>query len=225
MKTSRWIGRWMTLAAATVLTGWVAQAAPQNANFSASAVKGTVSVEGTSGKKPLNVGDKLNTGDTVTTAASSTADLAVSVGGKQVCVLHIWESSSYTILDTTVDEGADGIVLVAKGKVGSGSVSGESYSSPGSKLTIEAGGSQNDIKGSFLIRADGSIYSYSGQVSVTAGGRTVRVSSGQYFNPAAAAVLPHTLPKPVFVAGTTSTETTSQTQVVSPTQPSSGGGN
>ena len=214
MNTSGWIGRALAMAGAAFLAISAVHAASQPLNFSVSSVKGTVTVESGGAKKAASVDDSLKSGDTVVTAASSTSDIAMNAAGRQVSAIHVWESSSFTVVSATLED--DGSVK-GQAKLNSGSVSGSFGSATGSSvLVLDAGSSRAEIRGSFLARADGSLYCYDGLIRITRDGQTYNVLPGQYFDPNTTAVLPHNLPKPIFVASSTQ-PSAEPTQVISPT--------
>ena len=216
MKTLGWIGRGLGLAGAMMLSITVAQAA-ESAKFTLDGAKGTVTVKSGSVAKAAAVGSQLATGDTVTTDKKSSADLGLVAGGKKVATLQLWESSSYTIAETTVDE--DGVVRAA-GTLGQGAISGSfSAKASGSSLSITSSKGTVVVQGSstFLVQDNGNVYCYGGRITLTSGGKAHTITPGQSFIASTGTLAPHNLPTPLSVVSAPVTQVTTPT---SPSQPS-----
>ena len=224
MKTSGWIGRMGLAMAAAMLASSLAWAAPQPATFTATGTTGTVSVKNASGTKTLKKRDTVSAGDSIVTGSSDAADFAILSGDKTIAFLHLDDSTSLSLGETTVDTAGPVPIVKVSAKVDSGSISGNAPVS-GSSFVVEAGGSKAEVNGTFSAKADGTVYCFSGTVSVTTStGKSFTLVAGQSYDSSVAAVLPHSLPPPTTVAGSSGPATTPPptVQVVSPTQP---GGN
>jgi len=198
----------------------MAWAAPKPANFTVKDTSGSASVKNASGTKALNAGDTVSAGETATTGASDTLDLQIVNGKKTLARIHADSSTSLTLEEVTVDAAGRVPIVKVSVKLNSGSISVNS--SLASSIVVGAGGRTITANGSFSAKSDGTVYCFTGTVSVaTAGGRSFTLIAGQSYDPAAAAVLAHNLPSPIIDAndGQTATPPPSTVQVVSPTQP------
>jgi hypothetical protein len=219
MKTFGWTMRGMGWVGSLLLAAATAQAAPDAAKYTVSSASGTVSVQGASARKSLSAGDELSKGETVVTAKSSTADITLDVGGTRISSIQVWELSTYTVGETSVQSAGNSDAVKATAKLESGSISGSfSAKSSDSSLKLEAGQAKvptsAEVKPStsFLVRGDGTVYCYNGQIAVNWGGKDIQLLTGQVFLPASGTVVPHNLPSPFAVVSTPFV------QVVSPTQ-------
>ncbi len=233
MKTSRWLGRAITMTGATLMACWVAHAASQNLNYTVSDSRGSAKVTSGDAASDAKVGDSIKANSTVTTD-DSVVGFSASAGGRPVSVLQLWESSSLTFLEFTVnDEG----VVKADLNLLKGTLAGVlAGSNPGSTLSLEAGPTKAVIQGSFLAKSDGSIYCFTGNITLKNGGSTYKLLPNQYFDPATSFVLPFNFPAPIAIidanqpivpnsgvnAFQTFVQVVSPTTTTSPTQPTGG---
>lgn len=197
MKILGRLGLGLGLTGSLLLGVSVAHAAPESARFALDGVSGTVSVKGASAPKSGTAGTELSNGDTVTTAKASTADIGVVLGNRKVSTIQVWQSSSYTVGETTVDE--NGLVK-STGTLAEGSISGSfSPKVAGSELSISTPKGSAVVRDSstFLIQSAGNVYCYSGSVLVTSGGNSYTVLPGQSFVAATSTLVPHNLPAPL----------------------------
>ena len=213
MKNLGWIGRGLCLAGSLVL----AITAGHAANFTLDAMSGTVSLKGASVAKAASVGSELATGDTVTTAKGSSADIGLTVGGRKISNIHVWSDSAYTVSETTVDEKG---VTKGGGRLAQGAVAGSfNPKTASSELTVKTSDVSAAVQDSttFMVRSGGDVYCYTGRVIVTAGSATYTLTSGQAFMGTTKSVLPHNLPSPLALVSTPVIQVVTPT--TSPSQP------